>query len=254
MRFKLTIAYDGRPYSGWATQPHSQTIQDKLQEALTVIAKQEVKIHGSGRTDTGVHADAQIAHFDSPEGIDMNPYNWVPALNTKLPKTIRVLDCAEVPEDFHARFSAKSKTYSYFLATNPVLHPMLDGRAWHLPRLLDPATLEQALQHYLGTHDFRAFAALRGNETEETSYTRTITEASLTSVDGGYLIRFTGNGFLYKMVRLLTGAAVQAAQGRLRLDDHLNLLDQSADLPNGKSPYCAPADGLTLEDVGYSLL
>ena len=86
MRLKLTIAYDGRPYSGWATQPSSQTIQDKLHAALAAIAKQEVKIQGSGRTDTGVHADAQIAHFDNPEGIDMNPYNWVPALNTKLPK------------------------------------------------------------------------------------------------------------------------------------------------------------------------
>ena len=251
MRLKLTIAYDGRPYSGWATQPSGQTIQDNLHAALNAIAKQEVNIQGSGRTDTGVHADAQIAHFDSPESIDMNPYNWVPALNTKLPKTIRIIDCVEVAEDFHARFSAKSKTYSYFLATNPVLHPMLNGRAWHLPRLLDPATLEQALQHYIGTHDFKAFAALRGNETAETSHTRTITEVSLTPVDGGYVISFTGNGFLYKMVRLLTGAAVQAAQGRLSLDDHLSLLDQSADLPNGKSPFCAPASGLTLKSVDY---
>jgi tRNA pseudouridine38-40 synthase len=251
MRLKLTIAYDGRPYSGWATQPNTQTIQDHLDAALATIAKQDVKIHGSGRTDTGVHADAQIAHFDSPAGIDMNPYNWVPALNTKLPKTIRIIDCEEVPDDFHARFSAQSKTYHYFLATDPVLHPMLHGRAWHLPRLLDPATLEQALRHYIGTHDFKAFAALRGNETPETSHTRTITEASLSTVDGGYLIRFTGNGFLYKMVRLLTGAAVQAAQGRLRLDDHQSLLDQPSDLPNGKSPFCAPSDGLTLSAVKY---
>ncbi|MEO1855756.1 MAG: tRNA pseudouridine(38-40) synthase TruA [Rubritalea sp.] len=251
MRLKLTIAYDGRPYYGWATQPNSQTIEDKLNEALTTIAKQDVKVQGSGRTDTGVHADGQIAHFDCPVGLEMNPHNWVPALNTKLPKTIRVIDCVEVPADFHARFSATSKTYSYFLATTPVLHPMLNGRAWHLPRLLDPATLEQALQHYIGTHDFRAFAALRGNETAKTNYTRTITEATLTPVDGGYLISFTGDGFLYKMVRLLTGAAVQAAQGRLRLDDHLSLLDQPAKLPNGKSPFCAPGGGLTLTLVKY---
>lgn len=252
MRLKITIAYDGRPYSGWATQPNADTIQDQLQQALAIIAKTEVKIQGSGRTDTGVHADAQIAHFDSPNTVDMNPYNWVPALNSKLPATIRVIDCEEVAEDFHARFSAKSKTYSYFLATNPVLHPLLAGRAWHLPRLLDPETLEQALQHYVGTHDFKAFAALRGNETEETSYVRTITEASLSPVGGGYVIRFTGDGFLYKMVRLLTGAAVQAAQGRLRLDDHFDLLDQSPELPNGRSPFCAPGDGLTLSEVHYA--
>lgn len=251
MRLKLTIAYDGRPYSGWATQPSGNTIQDHLQTALSQIAKQEVKVQGSGRTDTGVHADAQIAHFDSPESINMNPYNWVPALNTKLPKTIRVMDCEEVAEDFHARFSAQSKTYTYFLATDPVLHPLLFGRAWHLPRLLDPLSLEQALVHYLGKHDFKAFAALRGNESEDTSYARTITETSLTTVTGGYEITFTGDGFLYKMVRLLTGAAVQVAQGRLRLDDHFDLLDQPADLPNGRSPFCAPADGLTLSSVAY---
>lgn len=251
MRLKLTIAYDGRPYSGWATQPNGNTIQDHLQAALSQIAKQEVKVQGSGRTDTGVHADAQIAHFDSPESLNMNPYNWVPALNTKLPKTIRIMDCEEVAEDFHARFSAQSKTYKYFLATNPVLHPLLFGRAWHLPRLLDPVSLEQSLSHYIGKHDFRAFAALRGNESEDTCYTRTITEASLTTVTGGYEITFTGDGFLYKMVRLLTGAAVQVAQGRLRLDDHLDLLDQSAGLPNGRSPFCAPADGLTLSRVCY---
>lgn len=251
MRLKLIIAYDGRPYSGWATQANGNTIQDHLNRALGEIAKQEIKIQGSSRTDTGVHADAQVAHFDSPPGVDINPYNWVPALNTKLPETIRVTDCEEVDSDFHSRFSAKSKTYTYFLATSPILHPMLHGRAWHLPRQLDQNTLEQALQHYMGKHDFKAFAALRGNETEETSSERTITEASLTPVAGGYHIKFTGDGFLYKMVRLLTGAAVQAAQGRLRLDDNLALLDQPEDLPNGRSPFCAPADGLTLSAVNY---
>lgn len=251
MRLKITIAYDGRPYSGWATQPSGNTIQDHIQDALAIIAKQPVKIQGAGRTDTGVHADAQIAHFDSPDSVDMNPYNWVPALNSKLPATIRIINCEEVASDFHARFSARAKTYRYFLATDPVLHPLLAGRAWHLPRLLDPETLEQALQHYVGTHDFKAFAALRGNETEQTCYKRTLTDASLCPIDGGYIISFTGDGFLYKMVRLLTGAAVQAAQGRLRLDDHLALLDQPADLPNGRSPFCAIGDGLTLSAVSY---
>lgn len=251
MRLKLTIAYDGRPYSGWATQPNGNTIQDHIQSALSSVAKQTVKMQGSGRTDTGAHADGQIAHFDCPESVDMNPYNWVPALNSKLPASIRITDCVEVANDFHARFSACSKTYHYFLSLSPVLHPMMAGRAWHLPRQLDPLTLEQALSHYLGTHDFRAFGALRGNETDQTSFSRTLTEASFQSIDGGYLLRYTGDGFLYKMVRMLTGAAVQAAQGRLRLDDHLSLLNQPADLPRGRSPFCAPADGLTLSEVHY---
>jgi len=159
MRLKLTIAYDGRPYSGWQSQPNGVTVQDAIMEALEKVAKVPVSLQGSGRTDTGVHADAQVAHFDTPDGVDMNPYNWVPALNTKLPATIRIMDCEEVSEDFHARFSAKEKTYCYDLCLAPVLHPLMQGRAWHLPRQLDPISLEQALSHYVGEHCFKAFAA-----------------------------------------------------------------------------------------------
>ena len=251
MRLKLTIAYDGRPYSGWQSQPNGNTVQDIIQDALEKVAKTPVKLHGSGRTDTGVHADAQVAHFDTPESVDMNPYNWVPALNTKLPATIRIMDCEEVADDFHARFSATQKIYCYDLCLAPVLHPLMQGRAWHLPRQLDPESLEQALSHYLGEHCFKAFAANRGNETEATEYTRTLSESSFKVIEDGYRITYAGDGFMYKMVRLLTGAAVQAAQGRLRLDDHLALLNQAEDLPYGKSPFCAPADGLTLKEVKY---
>ena len=250
-KLKLIIAYDGRAFSGWQSQPNSNTIQDILNAAISEIAKQPVQVQGSGRTDAGVHADGQVAHFEPPEEVNMNPYNWVPALNTKLPPTIRILDCSEMPDDFHARFSAKEKTYVYDLCLAPVLHPHQHGRAWHLPRQLDPLTLEQALNHYLGEHCFRAFAANRGNETEATEYTRIITQSDFKIHKDGYRITYTGNGFLYKMVRLMTGAAVQAAQGRLRLDDHKALLNQPKNLPHGKSPYCAPPDGLTLSEVKY---
>lgn len=249
MRLKLTIAYDGRPYKGWQSQPNAETVQDYIEAAMFEVAKTSVKIHGSGRTDTGVHANGQIAHFDAPDTVDMNPFNWVPALNTKLPASIRIMQCEEVASDFHARFQAKSKTYQYSISLEPILHPHRAGLAWHLPRQLDPHTLEQALGHYVGTHDFRAFAAFRGNETEETDYVRTLTEASFEKTEAGYLITYTGNGFLYKMVRLLTGAAIQCAQGRLRLDDHYDLVNTPVD--NKKSPLCAPADGLTLEQVNY---
>ena len=251
VRLKLTIAYDGRPYEGWATQPSGNTVQDFLQRALTEVAKQEVRIQGSGRTDTGVHALGQIAHFDAPDGLSMNPYNWVPALNTKLPATIRVMDCEQVVEDFHARFSATAKTYTYDLCLEPVLPPLQVGLAWHLPRLLDPATLEQALDLLKGEHCFRAFSAKRGNETDETSYTRVISRCDMVTTSDGYRLTYTGNGFLYKMARLLTGSAVYAAQGRLRLDDLEKLLDQPAELPHGRAPYCAPAAGLILDHVCY---
>ncbi|WP_309489442.1 tRNA pseudouridine(38-40) synthase TruA [Oceaniferula flava] len=252
VRLKLTIAYDGRPFEGWATQPGGNTVQDLLQKALSTVAKQEIKIQGSGRTDTGVHAHGQVAHFDAPEGLSMNPYNWVPAANSKLPATIRVIDCEQVADDFHARFSAVAKTYTYDLCLAPVLPPLQAGLAWHLPRQLDPASLEQALEILQGEHCFRAFAAKRGNETEDTSYRRSLSRCELQTLPNGYRITYTGNGFLYKMARLLTGAAIYTAQGRLRLDDLEGLLDQPADLPHGRSPYCAPADGLALDHVTYS--
>ncbi len=251
MRLKIIVSYDGRPHLGWQSQPGGNTVQDLLEAAASETAKEPVRIHGSGRTDAGVHALAQVAHFDAPEQLTMNPFNWVPALNTKLPASIRVLACEEVPADFHARFDATAKTYGYRIRTEPVLPPFDAGLVWHLPRQLDPNQLEQALEMVRGEHDFRAFAALRGNETGETSYRRTIHRAELGTSGHGWELRFTGDGFLYKMVRLLTGSLIEVAQGRLRLDDFGRLLDQDASLPHGRAPHCAPADGLYLKSVRY---
>ena len=181
----------------------------------------------------------------------MNPGNWVPALNCKLPATIRIMACAEVPDDFHSRFSAVGKIYHYDLCTDPVLPPLKAGLAWHLPRLLDPGTLAHALALFTGRHDFHAFAAYRGNEQPDTDWNRTIHRAELETLNDGYRITYAGNGFLYKMVRLMTGSAVMAAQGRLPLEDLAALLDQAPGLPLGKSPNCAPADGLYLQEVIY---
>ena len=251
MRLKLTIAYDGRPYNGWQSQACGNTVQDFILRALEEVAKQPVRMQGSGRTDAGVHALGQIAHFDPPPEISMNPFNWVPALNTKLPATIRIMSCEEVAADFHSRFSATGKIYRYDICTDPVLPPLKAGLAWHLPRLLDVAVLEEALGLLVGRHDFHAFAAYRGNEQGDMDWCRTIHRADLETLADGYRITFVGDGFLYKMVRLLTGGAVHAAQGRIRMDDFAALLDQADGLPLGKSPLCAPADGLYLQQVLY---
>ena len=151
MRLKLTIAYDGRPFNGWQAQACGNTVQDHLHKALEQTAKQPVKLQGSGRTDTGVHALAQVAHFDAPEDISMNPFNWVPALNTKLPATIRVMSCEETDDDFHARFSAKGKIYHYDIATDPVLPPLKAGLAWHLPKLLHHVSKERRWRRLLAS-------------------------------------------------------------------------------------------------------
>lgn len=250
MHLKITIAYDGANFAGWQVQPNGDTIQERLEKALAEVAGEPVKLHGSGRTDAGVHALGQVAHFEAPDRLTMNPFNWVPALNTKLPAQIRVMTCEEVPPDFHARFSAIAKTYTYRLCLSPILPPFLAKRAWHLPRQLNPVDLEDALSLYRGTHDFRAFAAKRGNETEDTDYTRHLSRSDFEQIDEGYLLTFTGNGFLYKMVRLLTGAAVQAAQGYLRLDDLQDFVENPP-TDGKKSPLCAPPDGLTLAQVSY---
>ena len=251
MRLKLTIAYDGRPYNGWQSQVGGNTVQDIIQCALEEVAKQPLRLYGSGRTDTGVHALAQIAHFDAPPESTMNPFNWVPALNCKLPATIRIMACEEVAPDFHSRFSAIRKIYHFDLCTDPVLPPLKAGTAWHIPRQLDADVLWDALALYIGRHDFHAFAAYRGNETPDIDWCRTIESVELTTLQDGYQIAYKGDGFLYKMVRLLTGGAVHAAQGRIRLDDLAALLDQPAGLPRGKSPLCAPSDGLFLQQVIY---
>jgi tRNA pseudouridine38-40 synthase len=251
MRLKLTIAYDGRPFNGWQSQACGNTVQDHLLRALEVVAKKPVRLQGSGRTDTGVHALGQTAHFDAPPELTMNPYNWVPALNSKLPATIRVMACEETAPDFHSRFSAIGKIYHYDISTDPVLPPLKAGLAWHLPRLLDAAVLGQALELFTGRHDFHAFAAYRGNEPADMDWFRTVHRAELETLADGYRITWVGDGFLYKMVRLLTGAAVHAAQGRMRLDELAALLDQSPGLPLGKAPNCAPADGLYLQQVLY---
>jgi len=248
---KLTIAYDGRPYQGWQSQVGGNTVQDFLTRALSEVAKQPIKPHGAGRTDTGVHAHGQVAHFTPPPELTMNPYNWVPAINTKLPPTIRVIDCEEMPPDFHSRFSATGKIYHYDIRTDPVLPPLMAGLAWHLPRLLDADLLAEALALFIGKHDFHGFAAYRGNEKPDMDWHRTIRRADLTTIENGYRITFEGDGFLYKMVRLLTGAAVHTAQGRMPLADLAALLDQPPGLPHGKSPICAPADGLYLDKVLY---
>ncbi|TAE92881.1 MAG: tRNA pseudouridine(38-40) synthase TruA [Verrucomicrobia bacterium] len=254
MRIKLTLAYDGRAFAGSQSQVGGNTVQDHLERALEETAKCPVRLHLAGRTDAGVHAAAQIGHFDAPDHLSMNPYNWLPALNAKLPATLRVMDCEEVPLDFHSRFSATGKTYQYRICTLPVLPPLQAGLAWHIPKLFDFDVLQQALSAYLGRHRFVCFAAVRGNETADTDFHRTITEARAEALTDGYLLTFTGEGFFYRMVRIMTGAAVAVAQGKMSMEQLCAYIDPG-DVPYSTTcSHCAPADGLTLTQVWYDAL
>ena len=244
MRLLLEIAYHGADFNGWQSQAGGNTIQDRLESAFAALGESQASVHGSGRTDAGVHARAQRAHVDVGEG-RFTPREWQSAVNAHLPRSIRVMEVLEVAPDFHARFSAIGKIYTYTIWNGPAVHPMLADRAWHVPWPIDPARLEAACRLFTGTHDFAAFSARRLKEPEST--TRTIHR-----IDPGFhgpeiRLRFEGTGFLYKMVRILTAAAVRHAVGRCALEE------LGERLRKGSPAFChtAPAAGLCLEKVLY---
>src|SRR6476469_7376049 len=166
-RLKLTIAYDGAPFSGWQSQTNGNAIQDHLENAFEHISSSRVRVHGAGRTDAGVHALAQVAHADLP----LRRYSaerWSSALNGVLPPEIRVMRCQFVAESFHARFSAKGKIYRYRIWNGEVASPLENGRVWHVREPLDLDGLTKAAKLFVGRHDFRLFAANRGEVVTDT--------------------------------------------------------------------------------------
>ena len=246
-RFRLTIAYDGAPFAGWQSQANGNGVQDHLEAAFAKLCGggERIVVHGSGRTDAGVHAQAQVAHADVPEPGCRTLDQWRGALNAHLPAQIRVAVVRWARPGFHARFDATGKIYRYRLWNSPVLDPFERGRAWHLHHARDVSALSAAAQLFVGEHDFAAFSANRGKPVEST--VRTIRRVSVHRQGELLTLVYQGNGFLYKMVRLLTGAAVRRAQGRASEDWIKRLLEGKA----GKNSFAAPAEGLYLQRVLY---
>lgn len=250
-RLRLTVAYDGRPFCGWQSQAGKGSVQDALEAALAALnGGARIPVHGSGRTDAGVHALAQSAHADVPRR-DMPPRAWVAALNAHLPPEIRVTRCQWAGPDFHARFSAQGKRYIYRIWNSPVLPPLELGRAWQVPQQLDLARLRAAAARLTGTHDFGGFAANRGVPCPDT--VRTVHSIDVKGRAGGLItLTFEGNGFLYKMVRLLTGSLVRVAIGRAEPEWLSGLLEPAQPgTPRVKTNFAAPAEGLYLARVFY---
>jgi tRNA pseudouridine38-40 synthase len=245
MRLKLTIAYDGRSFSGWQSQPNGNAIQDHLERALASIAGAPIRIHGAGRTDAGVHALGQIAHFDAPSK-RMEPQSWLRALNAGLSPEIRILACQPAANDFHARFSAIEKIYRYRICCCSVLPPLEYGRAWHVPSPLDFALLAHAASLLEGTHDFASFAANRKKPDESTI--RTLHKVRVKRRGSFIALEFSADGFLYRMVRMLTGSLVRVATGKSDLTWFRQLLKCPG---QPKTTYTAPPDGLYLVRVVY---
>ena len=251
-RLLFTCAYDGAPYCGWQSQREGVSIQDTIEAAMSRILKTPLRIAASGRTDAGVHALAQRFHADVPAASRMSPQNWQAALNAHLPASIRIMQVQAVADDFHARFDAVGKEYESLICRGAVLSPFLHARAWHIPHEFDAAALTEAMKVYEGTHDFRRFAANRGNEPEcppADFYRRTIYSATVSEEGKMLRIRVHGNGFMYRMVRLLVGTAHQVARGRMSCGMLAAML---TDPPGPKTRYCAPADGLYLRRVFYA--
>lgn len=253
-RLKLTLAYDGASWLGWQTLPSGQSIQDQVEAALRKLADKPIRIQGSGRTDAGVHAMGQTAHADVPETSKLTDLAWQNALNALLPRSIRVLHAEWVEGGFHARFDAKSKVYRYRIWRRNVMSPFEVGRAWHVYGPLDDVAMETSARLLVGMHNFSRLSANRGHMTEEErrdnpdAVTRTLLRVDLLRSDDTIEIEFEGDGFLYKMVRLMVGSLVHVARGRETPQWVQSLLSD----PTGvKSHVMAPADGLYLMRVIY---
>jgi tRNA pseudouridine38-40 synthase len=244
-RLKLTVAYDGAAFAGWQSQAHRNTIQDELERALQKISGQRIRVHGAGRTDAGVHALAQCAHVDLSDK-RMSIERWRNALNAVLPATVRISRCQYVSQKFHARFSATGKLYRYRIWAAAILPPLERGRAWHIFSPLDVDLLKAAGQKFIGTHNFAAFTANRGEKEKDT--TRTISSVRIRRSEPRITIDVAGDGFLYKMVRLMVGAMTRVALAKM------DLSEIGTQLKSGEtdgSRFVAPAEGLYLVKIWY---
>ncbi len=242
-RLALGIAYDGRPWQGWQKQPNGQTVQDALERALATFATVPVHTTCAGRTDTAVHALGQVVHFDCE--INRTEESWVRGVNAHLPESISVQWAQHVADDFHARFSATSRSYTYVLLNSRVRQPLWAGRAGWVFQSLDVLAMTQAAQALLGEHDFSSF---RSSQCQAKSPVRTISALNIVQKGSLILVSLQGNAFLHHMVRNIMGALVQIGQGRAPVE-YMTTLLALKDRTQG-APTFAP-DGLYLTEVSY---
>ena len=242
--YKLTIQYDGTRYRGWQVQGNTdQTIQGKLEGVLSRLTGQPVEVHGSGRTDAGVHALGQVANVKLPR--PMEPSELLGELNRYLPADIGVIAVEPAPERFHARLNARSKTYRYRIWNSAIPNVLERSYLYALPEPLNVTAMERAAADLVGTHDFRSFCGLKRFKK---STVRTITDIAITQDGAEVRLEFTGNGFLMRMVRILAGTLVEAGLRQREADTMPAVLaaqDRAAAGP------ALPAQGLALVRVEY---
>ena len=246
---KIILAYDGSEFSGWQVQPDAATIQGTLASAIGRVTGEKVLPQGSGRTDAGVHALAQVATFSTESPIPAR--NLVKALNDMLPPSIRVLQASEESPDFHARKSAHAKTYRYRVHRGAICSPFIARYVWHYPFPLDEDAMQRCASFVIGEHDYTSFAAVdteRGREDKTISNVRTISVSTWERAEEELVYTVRGSGFLHHMVRNLVGTFVLVGKGTLKPEDITGILAARNRSAAGAT---APASGLYLVNIEY---
>jgi tRNA pseudouridine38-40 synthase len=251
---RLILSYDGADLAGWQVQPGRTTVQGALASAIGRLSGENVLPQGSGRTDAGVHALAQVASFTTASTIPTE--NWIKALNDILPPSIRVLEVTETAPEFHARKSARAKTYRYRIQRGAICPPFLARYVWHYPYPLEESAMVAAARVVVGEHDFTSFAAVDAERVERiaagedvhTTNIRTIFASSWTREGEELIYSVRGSGFLHHMVRNLVGTFLLVGKGTVSLEDLCRILDARERTAAGAT---APASGLYLVEVEY---
>lgn len=240
----VILSYDGSKYHGWQVQKNALTVQEVFQNALEKIINQKVDIKGCSRTDTGVHANMYAVNFKTSSKIRCE--NIIYALNRFLPKDIAAIKSLEVPLDFHARYSCKGKEYIYKIWNNKIRNPFLNNRAFHYWYPLDENYLNSAAQMFIGSHDFTSFATLDKRETK--NMIRNIEKFNV--YRNGDMVEFKvkADGFLYNMVRIMSGTLLRIAQNKIKPEDIPRIIESKNRKNAGPT---APPEGLYLNKVFY---
>lgn len=238
MRVKLTVAYDGTAYCGWQIQPNGITIEEVLNRELSALFKEDIKVSGGSRTDSGVHALGNVAVFDTSS--KMPAEKIALAVNQSLPDDIRVVKSEEVASDYHPRYVKCVKTYEYRILNTKINNPMKRLYAYHYHYDLDIEKMNRAAKYLEGEHDFTSFASIHS---QVNSFTRTIYECRVTRSEDEVIITVSGNGFLYNMVRIIAGTLIQVGSG-LKDPDEIPVILSALD--REQAGPTAPPQGLTL--------
>ena len=240
---KLTIEYDGKDFNGWQKQPNRLNIQGEIESAIEEITGEKIELFGSGRTDAGVHSLGQIANFKTNSNLPVE--KMAIAINSKLKKSIRVKKAEEVSENFHSRYNCHKKKYRYIINNSSQGSAIYRGLEYHVPQKLDEKKKKKAIKFFEGEYDFKAF---KSSGTSNKNSVRTIYKAEVRQSGERIIIELTGNGFLYNMVRIISGTILEVGLGKIKAEDIPNIIESKDRKRAGKT---LPPHGLYLVEVMY---